>query len=117
DETGTLRLKKVFNPIILETKGGESLCVCMRDTGFEVTLRDMGGVAKSYTMSSVGINHLNPQTRKLARWWCDTCDNSFVGMNGHSDTCPVCNKRTRKSVSGNLRVANSVLLNYKVIEE
>ncbi len=39
-EDGTIRFKKVFNSIVLESEDGEQLAVCMRDTGFEVKYGD-----------------------------------------------------------------------------
>lgn len=36
-EKGFIQLKKVYNPVILTTEDGESMSVCMRDNGFEIT--------------------------------------------------------------------------------
>ena len=35
DSVGNIILKEVFSGIILKTEDGETLSICMRDTGFE----------------------------------------------------------------------------------
>ena len=35
DENGAMVLKEVYNPIVLKSADGETLAVCMRDSGFE----------------------------------------------------------------------------------
>jgi hypothetical protein len=40
NEHGAIRLKKVYNSIVLETENGEKLYVCMRDNGFEISIQD-----------------------------------------------------------------------------
>ena len=37
---GDIRLMEVFNEIVLETDEGEKMAVCMRDGGFEITVKD-----------------------------------------------------------------------------
>lgn len=39
-ESGEIRLKKVFNPITLETEEGEKIAIVMRDGGFELYVND-----------------------------------------------------------------------------
>lgn len=39
-EGGDFRLKKVFNPVVFETDEGERMSVCMRDGGFELSVKD-----------------------------------------------------------------------------
>lgn len=34
-EEGLIKFEQVFNPIVLETEKGETLSICMRDSGFE----------------------------------------------------------------------------------
>lgn len=36
-ENGLIRLKEVFNPIVLTSEEGEVLSICMRDSGFEIS--------------------------------------------------------------------------------
>lgn len=40
-EEGCIRLRKVFDPIVLETESGEKLSVCMRDGGFDLRAKDL----------------------------------------------------------------------------
>jgi hypothetical protein len=35
NEQGVIQLEEVFNGIILKTKDGEEMSICMRDSGFE----------------------------------------------------------------------------------
>lgn len=35
NEDGTIELTEVYNTIVLKTDSGESLAICMRDSGFE----------------------------------------------------------------------------------
>ena len=39
-ENNSLELRKVFNSIVLVTAEGEKLAVCMRDGGFEISVKD-----------------------------------------------------------------------------
>lgn len=41
-ENRIIKLTKVFNPVLFETKEGEKLYVSMRDGGFEIGCKDMG---------------------------------------------------------------------------
>lgn len=34
-EEGLIKFEQVYNPIVLETEKGETLSICMRDSGFE----------------------------------------------------------------------------------
>lgn len=36
NENSEIVIEEVYNPIILKTNSGETLCVCMRDSGFEL---------------------------------------------------------------------------------
>ena len=47
-EEGVIRLKEVFNSIILETTEGNRFVVCMRDDGLEIGLYDAGPHGKKY---------------------------------------------------------------------
>jgi len=38
-EDGSIRLKDVFNGVLFETDDGEKLGVCMRDGGFEISVK------------------------------------------------------------------------------
>jgi hypothetical protein len=35
NENGVIQLEEVFNSIVLKTKDGEQMSICMRDSGFE----------------------------------------------------------------------------------
>jgi len=37
-EQGNILLKEVYNPVVFETEGGQSLSVCMRDQGFDINI-------------------------------------------------------------------------------
>lgn len=37
-EDNTIVLEQVYNSIVLRTKEGKELCICMRDFGFEVKI-------------------------------------------------------------------------------
>lgn len=39
-EDGTIRLKEVFNSIMMETEDGKRFMICMRDSGLEIGLLD-----------------------------------------------------------------------------
>lgn len=39
-EDGIIRLKRVFNSIVLETEEGNRFAICMRDNGLEIGLVD-----------------------------------------------------------------------------
>lgn len=39
-ETGEIRLRKVYNPVIFDTEEGETFAICMREDGIEVTMVD-----------------------------------------------------------------------------
>lgn len=54
DKDGNLLLEEVYNPIVLKSKDGEEISICMRDTGFEITYDGVRydfkeGVAQSYS--------------------------------------------------------------------
>lgn len=60
DESGQVRLKKVFNPIILKTEEGNSLSLCMRDGDFEIRASEgtrvfltLGGVPVEYSSDKI----------------------------------------------------------------
>ena len=40
EDGGTIRLKQVFNSIILETEEGNRFAICMRDNGLEIGFVD-----------------------------------------------------------------------------
>ena len=35
DDGGTIRLREVYNSVVLETSEGNTMAICMRDDGFE----------------------------------------------------------------------------------
>jgi hypothetical protein len=35
NENGVIQLEEIFNSIVLKTKDGEQMSICMRDSGFE----------------------------------------------------------------------------------
>lgn len=41
-----IQLEEVFNPIILKTKDGEEMAICMRDSGFEFKYQGEWYIAK-----------------------------------------------------------------------
>ena len=56
---GTIRLRQVFNSVVLETEEGNRLAVCMRDDGFEIGIGD--SVKKDdYTWYRVGNGCVEP---------------------------------------------------------
>jgi hypothetical protein len=48
-------LKEVFNPIVLQTESGETMVICMRDSGFEFTYQDKKYSAKNNQLISLSI--------------------------------------------------------------
>jgi len=59
-------LKKVFNPVILETKEKEVFSICMRDGGFEFNYNGVWYEAKENKVTRIGDH-----TDRMLK----TCDN------------------------------------------
>jgi hypothetical protein len=53
DEQHNLRLKEIYNGVIIETNSGEELFLCMRDSGFEISYGD-----KRYSLQKGDINEM-----------------------------------------------------------
>jgi hypothetical protein len=40
DKKGTIILQEIYNGVVLQTKHGEEIAICMRDSGFEFRYMD-----------------------------------------------------------------------------
>lgn len=40
DENNLIKIEEVFNSLLFETKDGEKILLCMRDSGFEIGVKD-----------------------------------------------------------------------------
>ncbi len=40
NESGNIRLREVFNPVVFETEEGEKLIICIRDGRFEIKVKN-----------------------------------------------------------------------------
>lgn len=54
---GTIRLKEVYNSIILETSEGNQFVICMRDDGLELGIKD------------TSIPHSGPERCNSLKWF------------------------------------------------
>lgn len=75
-EEYNIRLRDVFNGVLFETDEGEKLGVCMRDGGFEISVKDtsiksMGGEEYYNTYSIMG-----GVIRRLDNQPCSDCSNT-----------------------------------------
>ena len=46
NQDNLIELEEVYNPIVLKTKDGEKISICMRDSGFEFRYQDEWYFAK-----------------------------------------------------------------------
>ena len=53
NEDGTIELTEVYNTIVLKTDSGETLAICMRDSGFEFKYQGEWYSAKAGEVSKV----------------------------------------------------------------
>jgi hypothetical protein len=51
----SIQLERVFVPIVLLTEAGETLTICMRDSGFEFTYQDKRYSAKEGVIEILNI--------------------------------------------------------------
>jgi hypothetical protein len=56
DDHGTIVVTRVYNPISFLTNAGETLSICMRDTGFEFTYQGVKFNAKQGNIYTVNNN-------------------------------------------------------------
>ena len=54
DEDGTIEVTEVFNGIKLKTSDGETLGICMRDSGFELNYQGQWYEAKNGVVKKMG---------------------------------------------------------------
>ena len=54
DVDGTLKIKKAFGGLMLETEHGEEMGICMRDTGFEFKYNGEWWEAKNGQVNLLG---------------------------------------------------------------
>jgi hypothetical protein len=68
NENGVIQLEEVFNSIVLKTKDGEQMGICMRDSGFEFNYQGEWYFAKEGFVEpfkkSIRGNHLVDQQPK-----------------------------------------------------
>ena len=74
NEENTMQLEEVFNSVVLKTKEGEKLAICMRDSGFEFNYQGKWYFAKEGFVGpfnlSVRGNSLVDQTHQEERVVC-----------------------------------------------
>lgn len=71
NKQGDLSLKEVYNSIELETKDGEILSICMRDSGFEFTYGRIVWEAKGgriTQLSGEGLGKKEPISEVMYKW-------------------------------------------------
>jgi len=54
DERGNIILKEVYNSIVLQSRTGDRIYICMRDSGFEAVYRDRRVDFKDGIIKSTG---------------------------------------------------------------
>lgn len=54
-----IQIEEVFNDILLKTKSGEKLYICMRDGGFEIQYQDNKYSAQDGVISQITMNKTN----------------------------------------------------------
>ena len=86
NEKGTLILEDVFNGIILKSRAGETLFVCMRDSGFEISYAGdrydfknglLGAYAGKMSFCNVCESRMVPDEEsdpRESKYYCPQCD-------------------------------------------